>query len=72
MLLALLAWGAAFVLVWYALLLALRLFPPVAPDAGGVGRNDLPWRMLAAAAPVLGVTRGCAGTTVQPRALRFL
>jgi hypothetical protein len=75
MVLALLAWaasvavlqalrlplGLAFVLVWCALLLTLRLFPAAAPGAGGgVRRNDLPWRMLAAAALVLAVTAGAA------------
>lgn len=52
--------GLAFVLVWCALLLALRLFPSAAPAAGGARRNDLPWRMLAAAALVLLVTAGAA------------
>lgn len=75
MLLALLAWGlavaglqalrlppgVAFVLVWCALLLALKLVPDAARDAGGARRNDLPWRMLAAAVLVLAVSAG-AGT----------
>lgn len=76
MILALLAWGAtvaalqawqpslgaAFILVWCALLLALRLFPVVAPCAapGSGVRSDLPWRMLAAAALVFAVTTGAA------------
>lgn len=50
--------GAAFVLVWCALLLAVRLFPAVAPESGGTRRNDLGWRMLAAALLVLLVTAG--------------
>jgi hypothetical protein len=74
MALALLAWAtsvallqqlrlppaAGFVLVWGALLLAGRLFPPAVPVAGGARRSDLPWRMLAAGALVLAVTAGAA------------
>ena len=74
MLLALLGWGAtvaalqllhlplglACVLVWCALLLALRWFPTPAVAPGGVRRNDLPWRMLAAAVLVLLVSAGAA------------
>jgi len=53
--------GLAFISVWCALLLTLRLFPAAAPGAaGGARRNDLPWRMLAAAALVLAVTAGAA------------
>ena len=77
MVMALLAWGGsvaalqtlrlppgmAFVLVWCALLLTLRLFPAAASGAvpgaaPRVHRSDLPWRMLAAAALVLAVTAG--------------
>lgn len=76
MALALLAWGAAvaalqlwrlplgaaFVLVWCALLGATRLFPTVVPVAAASGpcRNDLPWRMLAGAILVFAVTTGAA------------
>jgi hypothetical protein len=74
MVLALLAWaasvaalqalrlplGVCFVVVWCALLLTGRLFPPTLPAAPGARRNDLPWRMLAAAALVLAVTAGAA------------
>jgi hypothetical protein len=57
--------GLAFVFVWCALLLTLRLFPSAAPAAapgaaGAARREDLPWRMLAAAALVLAVTAGAA------------
>lgn len=52
--------GAAFVLVWGALLLASKMFPTMAPDAGAARRKDLPWRMLAAAALVLAVTAGAS------------
>jgi len=72
MLVALLAWagsvaalqllrlppGLAFVLVWGALLVTLRLFPAAMPGPAGARRNDLPWRMLAAGALVLAVTAG--------------
>lgn len=50
--------GVAFLLVWCALLLAGRLFPALPLEAGGARRDDLPWRMLAAAALVLLVTAG--------------
>ena len=75
MALALLAWAASvaalqalrpplaacFIVVWCALLLTGRLFPAVlAATAAGARRNDLPWRMLAAAALVLAVTAGAA------------
>ncbi|MFC5479246.1 hypothetical protein [Massilia suwonensis] len=50
--------GLAFVLVWCALLLTFKLFPSATPDAAGKPRNDLPWRMLAAAVLVLSVTAG--------------
>lgn len=50
--------GVAFLLVWCALLLASRLFPALPADGVGVRRNDLPWRMLAAAVLVLLVTAG--------------
>jgi hypothetical protein len=74
MVLALLAWaasvaalqtlhlplGVCFIGVWCALLLTGRLFPPAPPAAPGARRNDLPWRMLAAAALVLAVTAGAA------------
>jgi hypothetical protein len=49
--------GLAFVCVWCALLLTFKLFPD-APAGSGTRRNDLPWRMLAAAALVLAVTAG--------------
>ena len=54
--------GVCFIAVWCALLLTGRLFPPALPAtaAAGVRRNDLPWRMLAAAALVLAVTAGAA------------
>ena len=52
--------GVCFIVVWCALLLTGRLFPPALPAAAGVRRNDLPWRMLAAAALVLAVTTGAA------------
>ncbi|WP_305823795.1 hypothetical protein [Massilia brevitalea] len=61
--------GVAFVLVWCALLLAVRLFPRAAPAASGVRRNDLPWRMLAAGALVLLVTAGAA--SMGPRLSGF-
>lgn len=76
MVLALLAWGAAvtalqawqpslgaaFILVWCALLVAARLFPAVPPAAaaGAVRRSDLPWRMLAGAVLVLAVSTAAA------------
>ena len=80
MALALLAWGmavaalqslslplgAAFVLVWCALLGAAWLFPSVARSAAagavtsGPRRSDLPWRMLAGAVLVFAVTTGAA------------
>ncbi len=74
MALALLAWGASvaalqalrlppggcFVVVWCALLLTGRLFPPALPAAPGARPKDLPWRMLAAAALVLAVTAAAA------------
>lgn len=76
MALALLAWGAAvaglqalrlplgaaFVLVWCALLAAGRLFPrvPVAAAPGSARRGDLLWRMLAGAVLVFAVTTGAA------------
>jgi hypothetical protein len=49
---------AALVLVWAGLLWAPRLFPVAEPvnAADAVRTNDLPWRMLAAAALVLSVT----------------
>lgn len=50
--------GVVFVLVWCALLLAARLFPALPADSGGTRRNDLGWRMLAAALLVLLVTAG--------------
>lgn len=49
--------GLAFVCVWCALLLTFKLFPD-APPGAGARRNDLPWRMLAAAVLVLAVTAG--------------
>lgn len=49
--------GPAFVCVWCALLLTFKLFPDAAAGTGA-RRNDLPWRMLAAAALVLAVTAG--------------
>jgi len=56
--------GVCFIVVWCALLLTGRLFPPALPAATaaapGARRNDLPWRMLAAAALVLAVTAGAA------------
>jgi hypothetical protein len=52
--------GVCFIVVWCALLLTGRLFPPAQPAAAGARRNDLPWRMLAAAALVLAVTAGAA------------
>ena len=52
--------GLAFVFVWGACLLTLRLFPAAAPGPAGARRNDLPWRMLAAAALVLAVTAAAA------------
>ena len=59
-----LALGAAFVLVWCALLAASRCFPVVAQviaqPAGGARRSDLPWRMLAGAILVFAVTTGAA------------
>ena len=74
MVLALLAWagsvavlreatlplGLAFLLVWCALLLSLKVFPQPGPGAAGARRNDLPWRMLAGAALVLAVTGAAA------------
>lgn len=62
--------GAGFALVWGALLLAGRLFPPAVPVAAGARRNDLPWRMLAAGALVLAVTAGAA--YLGPRLSGFL
>jgi hypothetical protein len=50
--------GLAFALVWCALLLCLKVFPRAAEVAAGKRRNDLPWRMLAAALLVLAVTGG--------------
>jgi len=50
--------GVAFVLVWAACLLASKLFPTVPDGGAGTRRNDLPWRMLAAAVLVLAVTAG--------------
>jgi hypothetical protein len=54
--------GAAFVLVWCALLAATRLFP--APEAlapaSTARRSDLAWRMLAAAVLVFAVTTGAS------------
>jgi len=50
--------GLAFVLVWCTLLLCLKVFPQAAPAPAGQRRNDLPWRMLAAAVLVLAVTGG--------------
>ncbi|UGQ46150.1 hypothetical protein [Massilia endophytica] len=63
---------ACFVLVWGALLLALRLFPDVAPEPGRspVQGNDLPWRMLAGAVLVLSVT--FAASSLGPRLSGFL
>ena len=61
--------GVAFVLVWCALLLAVRLFPRAVPATGGPRRNDLPWRMLAAGALVLLVTAGAA--SMGPRLSGF-
>uniref|UniRef100_UPI002896C954 hypothetical protein n=1 Tax=Massilia sp. TaxID=1882437 RepID=UPI002896C954 len=52
--------GVAFALVWCALLLAGRLFPALPADGGGSRRNDLGWRMGAAAVLVLLVTAGAA------------
>lgn len=52
--------GLAFVLVWCALLLSLKVFPQASPAAAGARRNDLPWRMLAGAVLVLAVTGGAA------------
>ena len=52
--------GLAFAFVWCALLLAGRLFPALPADGGGTRRNDLGWRMLAAAVLVLLVTAGAA------------
>jgi hypothetical protein len=54
--------GAAFVLVWCALLAATRLFPAATPLAatGPARRSDLPWRMLAAAVLVFAVTTGAS------------
>lgn len=49
--------GLAFVCVWCALLLTFKLFPDATAGVGA-RRNDLPWRMLAAAALVLAVTAG--------------
>ena len=50
--------GLAFVLVWGACLLAFKLFPQASAASAGTRRNDLPWRMLAAALLVLAVTAG--------------
>jgi hypothetical protein len=52
--------GLAFVLAWCALLLTWRLFPAATPGTAGARRNDLPWRMLAAAVLVLSVSAGAA------------
>lgn len=52
--------GLAFVLVWGALLLCLKLFPRATPVAAGRRRNDLPWRMMAGALLVLAVTGGAS------------
>ena len=62
--------GLAFVLVLGAILLVSRLFPAGVPVAAGARRNDLPWRMLAAAALVLGVTAGASH--LGPRLSGFL
>jgi hypothetical protein len=54
--------AAGFVLVWFALLVAPRLFPRMetTEPASAVRPKDLPWRMLAGAALVLSVTFAAA------------